>query len=491
MHKFELTLAEVEEALEQCNLNVTGGYVDKGSQEMLVRGLGLIGSLDDLKQVVVKNTESRPILLEQIAKVQHGPETKRGESSVNGKLAVVLNIQKQPGADTRKLTEEIEKAIDGLRPSLPADVVIDATIYQQRQFIDFGVTNVASALRDGAILVVIVLFVFLLNFRTTFITLTAIPLSVLVTALVFRWFDLSINVMTLGGLAVALGELVDDAIVDVENIFRRIRENRQLSNPKSNFQVVFDASYEVRGAIIISTVLVIVVFAPLFALSGIQGRMFMPLGVAYIVSIVASTVVSLTVTPVLSYYLLPHAKVTESDRDGWILVFLKRLATPVIRFSMTSAGLSIVVSGLILLVLISGIILNSMGKDFLPPFDEGAAQVNLFAPPGTSLAASRAISQIADQKFSELLKSEDNPDGPLLSFICRTGRAELDEHVMGVNVSEYIMTLNPESELDRGELIKELHHVLKDVPGVESEVEQPYRAFNKPHDLRRYRPNCD
>lgn len=473
LHTYEATLADVERALRDSNLNVTGGYLDRDAREMLVRGVGQVSGLDDLRKVVVKHSGKRPVLLEQVARVTEGAQVKRGDATVNGQAAVVLTIQKQPGGDTRRLTEEINKAIDELRRSMPADVVIDPTLYQQREFIDFGIANVLEALRDGSLLVVIVLFLFLLNFRTTFITLTAIPLSLVVTILVFSWMKMSINVMTLGGIAVALGELVDDAIVGVENIYRRLRENSQLSAPRPAFAVILDASYEVRKAIIISTVLVIVVFAPLFALTGMEGRLFTPLGIAYVVSILASTVVSLTVTPVLAYYLLPKARATIRPSDGFVLRAMKSVVTPWIRFSLTPTGLSMVLAIVILSVAWSLVSIVNMGKDFLPPFDEGAAQVNLIAEPGTSLATTMTISAIADRQFAKLLQSDDNPTAPLKSFACRAGRAELDEHVMGVNISEYIMALNPSSGMSREELILALHEAVDDVPGVIHEVEQP------------------
>lgn len=473
MHQYDVSLHEVERALADSNLNVTGGYVDRAGTELLVRGIGRLESMEDIEQIVVAARDDRPVLVRDIARVVERAQVKRGDSSVNGREAVVLTIQKQPGADTRELTAQIEKAVEELRPSLPADVRIDPTLYRQREFIDYGVANVLEALRDGSILVFVVLLIFLVNFRTTFITLTAIPLSILVTALVFRWMGLSINVMTLGGIAVALGELVDDAIVDVENIFRRLRENRLAEKPRSAIAVVYDASSEVRGAIITSTVLVIVVFAPLFALSGMEGRLFTPLGVAYVVSILASTVVSLTVTPVLSYYLLPNAPATAREQDGWLLRTLKRLAEPLIRFSLRPWGFatSVAVTGIAVLLAVTALV--GMGRDFLPPFNEGAAQLNLFAKPGTSLETSRRISQMADERLRPLLATEEHPERPLLSFTCRTGRAEQDEHVMGVNVSEYVMSLNPDSPLSRAELIEELTHAVEDLPGVEHEVEQP------------------
>lgn len=482
LHGYEVSLEEVEEALSASNLNVTGGYVDSGSREMLVRGLGRLNSMQDIGDIVIKKSHDRSVLVKDVATIEARAQPKRGDSSVNGRDAVVLTIQKQPGADTRALTAAVTEAVNDLQASLPAGVVADPTLYQQREFIDYGISNVAEALRDGAILVIIVLFLFLLNVRTTFITLTAIPLSILVTALVFRYFGLSINVMTLGGIAVALGELVDDAIVDVENIYRRLAENRRRAEPLPVLKVVYDASSEVRGAILISTVLVIVVFAPLFALSGMEGRLFTPLGIAYVVSILASTVVSLTVTPVLSYFLLGRRGKTVSaeeatsvahSEDSFVLRNLKRMVTPVLHYSMSRSGFAAIAGVLLMLVGISVVTILAMGKNFLPPFNEGAMQVNLFARPGTSLETSREFSRMADRAFAKLLATDEVPDNPLLSFTCRTGRAELDEHVMGVNVSEYVMTLNPNSPLSREELVEELSEAVEPIPGVETEVEQP------------------
>lgn len=472
LHHFDVSLTEVEEALRASNDNVTGGFMGRDGKEFLIRGLARFETEDEIRKTVIRDDGERPLLLGNIATIKEVAQTKRGDSSINGRPAVVLTIQKQPGADTRAVTEQIREALVELKPSLPADVRLQTT-YEQREFIDHSVHNVIEALRDGSVLVVIVLFLFLFNFRTTFITLTAIPLSVLVTALVFRWLGLSINVMTLGGLAVALGELVDDAIVDVENIFRRLKQNALSESPQSAIKVIFNASVEVRGAIIISTVLVVIVFAPLFALTGMEGRLFTPLGIAYIVSICASTVVSLTVTPVLSYYLLPKAKVTTRENDGIFLRTLKALFGPAIRFSMKPAGLTCALSVLGASCVVGGMIAYSMGRDFLPPFDEGAAQVNLFAPPGTSLDVSRELSRMADQNLQKLVATEENPKAPLRWFTCRTGRAEQDEHVMGVNISEYVMTLNPDSGLSREQVIEALHEAVEHVPGVETEVEQP------------------
>ena len=288
LRTFGVTLSEVKQAVAESNANATGGYLNRGGNEFLVRSIGRVHSIQDLENVVVRANTERPVLLRNVARVVEAPQVKRGDSAVNGEPAVMLTISKQPGADTRQLTDKVVAALNDLKTSLPPDIRVNPDVYQQKGFIELGIRNVIEALRDGGILVVIILFLFLLNFRTTFITLTAIPLSMLVTGLVFKWFNMSINTMTLGGLAVAIGELVDDAIVDVENIFRRLRENKQLATPKPALRVVYEASSEVRNSIVFSTILVVLVFIPLFALGGIEGRLFTPLGIAYIVSILAS-----------------------------------------------------------------------------------------------------------------------------------------------------------------------------------------------------------
>ena len=279
--------------------------------------------------------------------------------------------------------------------------------------------------------------------------------------------------MTLGGLAVAMGELVDDAIVDVENIYKRLRENATLAEPRSPLVVVYDASREVRSSIIMSTVVVALIFAPLFALSGMEGRLFSPLGVAYLVSIVASTLVSLTVTPCLSYYLLVPKESKEEPRDGFTLRTLKMLITPIINSSMHKIGFVSYILVSFFLVAIAGIILAVIGKNFLPSFDEGAMQVNLFMSPGTSLETSREMTHIANLKLNALIRDKKNPKGFIEWYTCRTGRAENDEHIMGVNVSEYVITLSQNHTYTREEMIEKLHHSLEDLPGVEVEVEQP------------------
>ncbi|MDX1966291.1 MAG: efflux RND transporter permease subunit [Planctomycetaceae bacterium] len=470
----DVTLQDVEQALRESNQNATGGYVEQGSLEYLVRAVGRIQSLADLEQSVVKATAERAILLRDVAKVREGAQIKRGDCSVNGHPSVVLTIGKQPQGDTRQLTEAVTAALADLRKSLPDDIVMEGEIYQQREFIDRGIDNVLEALRDGAILILIVLFLFLLNLRTTFITLTAIPLSIVITGLVFYWTGMSINVMTLGGLAVAMGELVDDAIVDIENVFRRLGQNAALPVPRPALTVIYEASIEVRGAIVFGTMLVILVFVPLFALSGIEGRLFAPLGVAYIVSILASLLVSLTVTPVLgSLFLSGKSAQSHGAQDSPLLRLLKWLAAPIVRVSMHPLGLTLILGVVGVSVAVSGLLVTRLGTDFLPPFDEGAAQVNVVLPPGSSLGASNRVSAMVDAAFRRHIVDEAHPQGLVRHWVRRSGRAELDEHAEGVHVTEYVVTLNPDSGVPRAEALATLRQELEQIPGIEYEVEQP------------------
>ena len=461
--RFGVTLEDVELAVQASNSNATGGYLNQGDNELLVRSIGRIQSIGDLEAVVVKPSAERSVVLSQVARVAEAPQVKRGDAAVNGHPAVILVIAKQPGADTRKLTDDVTKALDELRGSLPADIQVNPELYQQKTFIDLSIQNVIEALRDGGILVVIVLFLFLLNFRTTFITLTAIPLSIVVTGLVFKWFGMSINTMTLGGLAVAIGELVDDAIVDVENIFRRLRENAHAAEPKSALRVVYEASSEVRNSIVFSTILVVLVFVPLFALGGMEGKLFTPLGIAYIVSILASLLVSLTVTPVLSYWLLPTARFMEHEKDSFVLRVLKGLAGQAIRISVRHP-VPILVS-VAVAVVVSVVVVMGLGRDFLPPFNEGVVQVNVLLPPGTSLDASNRIVGMVDERIGRVRG--------VANFSRRTGRAELDEHAEGVNVSEIIVSFDPKAGRSREGVLEELREELTQVPGVVIAVEQP------------------
>jgi len=461
LKQFSLTLEDIDLALENTNMNATGSFFNRYGSEVLISVLGRSKNLDDLKNTVVANREGLPVLLSQVANVQFGAAIKRGDASVNARPAVILTIEKQPGTSTVSLTNDIENALAALQPSLPPDVRLNAKVFQQKNFIEHSLKNVEEALRDGFILVVIVLFLFLLNFRTTIITLTAIPLSLVITALVFKWFDISINTLTLGGLAIAIGELVDDAIVDVENVFRRLRENREHGNPKTALKTIFDASSEVRNSIVYATIIVVLVFLPLFQLQGIEGRIFAPLGIAYITSIFASLVVSLTVTPVLCSYLLPNSKLNEGKENGFIQ-WLKRQDLRLLDLGLNHP--KFVISAAIVLILGAMAMVTRFGTEFLPPFNEGSFTVNLYAPAGTALEESNKIGTVAEQLILRV------PDVKYTAR--RTGRAELDEHVEPVSNSEIEVELI-EKARPRDVIIADIRQQLSNLAGVSVSIGQP------------------
>jgi CzcA family heavy metal efflux pump len=457
---YGVTLSEVEDAASSFQGNTTGGYLESKSQEYLIRNLGRTSSEEDLGNTVVASRGGSPIPLKEVAVIQIGARNKRGDASINGKPGVILSIYKQPGANTVDLTRELETAIGQLTSSLPPDVAV-TQLFKQSNFIENAIHNVVDALRDGSIFVILVLFIFLLNFRTTAITLTAIPLSFAVTALFFHLAGISINTMTLGGLAVAIGELVDDAIVDVENVFRRLRENKQRPNPLPALQVIYNASREVRNSIVFATVLVILVFIPLFSLSGIEGRLFAPLGIAYIVSILASLLVSLTVTPILCYYLLPKGKLIER-KEGFFVRWLKKLDRKQLEVTLNHPY--IVMGSALILVIVALTSVTKLGREFLPPFNEGTATINVLAAPGTSLSESNRLGTLAENLLLGI---------PEVSTVGRrTGRAELDEHAEGVHYSEIDVDFKPSSRKHE-EVLNDVRERLSQIPGVVLNIGQP------------------
>lgn len=463
MKQFNLTVDEVEYALQKSNLSTTGGFFDRYGTEVLIRSVGWVTSVEDVVQIVVAHRDNTPILLSQIAEVEFGPAIKRGDGSLNGSPAVILTVEKQPGGNTVEITDAVMKACEELKASLPDDVNINPNIFQQKDFITNSITNVEEALRDGFILVVIILFLFLLNFRTTIITLTAIPLSIVITAIIFKAFGISINTLTLGGLAIAIGELVDDAIVDVENVFRRLRENKQLEHPKPTLRVIYEASSEVRNSIVYATIIVVLVFLPLFYLDGMEGKIFAPLGIAYITSIIASLVVSLTVTPALCSYLLTNFKKGHEEKDSFLVRWLKKQETRTLNWAL---GRTRIVIGLsVLLVVASMAVIPFFGTEFLPPFNEGSFTVNLSAPSGTSLEESNKIGTLAENLIMRV---------PEVEFASRrTGRAEMDEHVEPVSNSEIDVKLKPESQRPREEVIADIRKELDVLKGVSINLGQP------------------
>jgi CzcA family heavy metal efflux pump len=456
-----LSLDDVVASVEQANLNTTGGFVSQGGRELVVRNVGRTQDPSQIAATPVGQFRNGvPIPLSAVADVTVGTAPKRGDAGVNGRPAVILMVQKQPGTDTITLTETIEEALAQLGGTLPPDVRT-RVLFRQATFIEASIHNVEAALRDGAILVTVVLFLFLLNFRTTAITLTAIPLSLVVTAIVMKLFGQSINTMTLGGIAIAMGELVDDAIVDVENVFRRLRENRASPSPRPALQVVFDASSEVRTSIVYATLLVILVFLPLFALSGIEGRLFAPLGLAYVIAILASFVVSVTVTPALCLVLLPSAKATERG-DGPFVRWLKALDRRLLERVLDRPRPIVV--GTALAVLAAMAVVPFLGREFLPPFNEGTATINVLARPGTSLEESNRIGQMAERLLLQV------PE--VASTGRRTGRAERDEHAEGVHYTEIDVDFK-RSRRSREAILGDIRERLAVLSGISISIGQP------------------
>ena len=449
-----VSLSELETALKNFGGNTAGGFVDAGGREYLIRNIGRTTRLVDLQNQPVATRNGQPILLRQVASVTFAPGVKRGDASFKGKPAVILSVQKQPTADSVKLTRAVEQALAEMGKSLPQGVDTPQFLFKQANFIEASVNNVEEALRDGAIMVAVILFLFLANFRTTFISLTAIPVSLLVTALVFSYFGLSINTMTLGGLAIAIGELVDDAVVDVENVLRRLRENRILPNPRSALEVIAAASKEVRSGVVYATLIVVLVFIPLFALPGIEGRLFTPLGVAYIVSILASMAVAMTITPVLCYYLLPKMKHIDHG-DSALVRQLKAWDERLLNWSFDRARALLICAVAVVVVALASI--PFFAKSFLPPFNEGTLTVNVVLNPGSSLAESN---QIGTQAENILLAVPE-----VTEVGRRTGRAELDEHAEGVHYTEIEVDLKA-SGRDREAIIADIRQRLAVLPAV-------------------------
>lgn len=478
--KYDLTIADVEDALRLSNRNVTGGYLtEQGADQFLVRSLGRIRTVDDLKNLVIDPQTDPPVLLEKVASVVEAPSVPVGSSStftrekdgtVRGGESVVMTIEKQPDQDTRRLTEQILAEVGQIQESLRSEfpgLRIECS-YQQRTFIDLAIDNVKEALYFGAFLIVVVLALFLMNLRATFITLLAMPISIIVTCLIFAWFGLSINTMTLGGLAVAIGELVDDAIVDVENIFRRLRlyfRDGGDESPGKIKHVVYEASREIRNSIVFGTMITVMVFFPLFFLTGIEGRLFAPLGVAYVVSILSSLIVSLTLTPVLAWLLLPGVARKHRDREGPILRSVQYIAEIAIRFSLAFPKTVLILATA--LTVFTGIVFFSLERNFMPPFNEGALQLNVDLMPGKSLQTSTELAENLARQVVEV---------PGIQCVVRkTGRSELDEHAVPVNTSEFICTLDPESGRSLEEVLDDVVHLIdpSNIPGTIAFHDQP------------------
>ena len=466
MRHYNVSLTEVMDAVEGMNQNATGDILYNYGNEYIIRGMLSTSDVDKMGKAVVKNDHDHPILLSHIAKVQIGNQTpKTGVASVCAQPAVILTINKQPQTNSVKLTKKIDQTLEELGYYLPEDVKLTTDIYRQADFITNSINNVKKSLYEGCIFVVLVLFLFLMNVRTTAISLITIPISLIVSLLTLQLFGLTLNTMSLGGMAIAIGSLVDDAIVDVENVFKRLRDNRFLpvSSRKTFMQVVFDASKEVRMPILNSTLIIIVCFVPLFFLSGMEGRLLAPLGIAFITALCASTLVALTLTPVLCSYLLNNrADSDKQERQPLLARLLKNGYSKILDWALRNRGWVLSFTGVLLIV--SLFMFFSLGRNFLPPFNEGSFTINVSTMPGISLDESDRIGRKVEEILLEI---------PEIKTVGRkTGRAELDEHVLGVNNSELEAPFVLDKRSKR-EVVAEIRRKVKNIPGINLEVGSP------------------
>lgn len=464
---YQLNIGEVEKNLKLISQNTTGGYLNKDGQEYLIRNLARSETIEDIEMTVVGTHLGQSVLVKDIAKVEIDAQTKRGDAGINGGPGVILSIAKQPGASTIDLTENVEVVLKNIEKSLPKGIKLHPHLFKQADFIKNSINNVEEALRDAGIFIVIILILFLMNVRTTVITLTAIPLSFVVTFIVLKFFGLSINTMTLGGLAIAIGELVDDAIIDVENVLRRLKENKVAENPKGVLAVIYEASSEVRNSIVFATIIVVLVMIPLFFLGGLEGRLFIPLGISYIVSLIASLFVSLTVTPVLCSFFLGKSDILEKP-DGFLVRFLKKYDRKILDKTLDRPWL--VLSTLAIMLLLSLTLVPQLGKDFLPKFNEGTAVIGLLTQPGISLEESNAIGQRAEKLILSVQE--------VSSVSRRTGRAEQDEHAEGVHSSELDVDFKKKEDSkteirDKEAVLNDIRSKLKTIDGVVFNIGQP------------------
>lgn len=460
---YGLTIREVVDAARSAHSTASAGYLPNVDRlELPIRQTARIQNVDDIKNTMIRFHKGAPVLIGQVADVALGPAPKRGTAADRAVEAVVMSIQKSPGTNTLLLTKEVDRVLDEAEKSLPAGVFLNRNVFRQSHFIERSVHNVVTVMRDAGIIVAIVLVLFLLNARTTIITLTALPLSLAFAILILWIFDLSINVMTLGGLAVAIGELVDDAIIDVENVFRRLRENSLLpqTEQKPFVQVIYDASNEIRGSVVFATIIICMVFVPLLFLGGLEGRFFRPLGITYIVSILASLVVALTLTPALCRLLL-RGRLGGKHQDGFLVRWLKRRYEPSLRWSVRHRGVVLTLAGTA--TFLSILLAATFGTSFLPSFNEGTFTVFLFTPPGTSLVESNRVARGIEQRLTQVPGVE--------SVTRRTGRAERDEHAEPPSSSEIEVTVGP--GFAKEEVRKQIDAILADVPGVTTMIGQP------------------
>lgn len=459
-----ITLDDVERAVAGSNRNTSAGFRVTGGQEYLVQGVGRLSTVEDIGQTVVAVRDGRGVLVRDVAAVRVGEAIKRGEGAHNGEPAIIIGVQKQPGQNTLVLTRALDAALDGIQAGLPAGMTINKRIFRQADFIELSISNLVAALRDGGILVVVTVLLFLANIRAGVIALVAIPLSLVASIFGLTLAGATINTMTLGGMAIAVGALVDDAIIDVENVFRRLRENatRPEGERRPALEVVYRASVEIRSSIVFATVVILIVFAPLFFLGGVEGRLLQPLGLAYVIALFASLVVAVTVTPVLCSWLLPRARAVVAGHEPWVVQVLKRLYRPILEWTLRHARF--VLAGAAVLLIGTLIAFFSLGRSFLPEFNEGTLTVSAVTLPGTSLEDSNRLGAALERQLLSV------PE--VVSTARRTGRAELDEHVQGVESAELDVHLEMKDR-PKEAVLEAIREKVTLLPGTNVTIGQP------------------
>jgi CzcA family heavy metal efflux pump len=465
MKFYDVTLSELLEASQEANGNSSGGFMNEYGNEYIIKGTGRTSDIDDLSKSAIKVVNGNTIKIEDVAEIKIGAAPKIGDAAKSGKPAVVMTIQKQPATNTLELTDKIDAVVTDLEKTLPKDIHVDTHVFRQADFINASISNIQKTLMEGTIFVIVILFLFLMNWRATIISLLAIPISLIVAILTLKWMGFTINTMSLGGMAIAIGDLVDDAIIDVENVYKRLKENARLpqEQQKNKFTVIFDASFEIRHSVINATFIIIVAFIPLFFLSGMEGRLLAPLGIAFIVALFASLIVSITLTPVLCSYLLTDDKMLKKQhKESWLVERLQNIYVNALIRAMHMK--KTIIGAAIGLFVIALILMSQLGRSFLPEFNEGSLVISVVSLPGISLDESNKIGTQVEKALLTI------PEIKVTTR--RTGRAELDEHAQGVNAAEIEVPFTLD-EREREEFMADVREKLAGVSGANITIGQP------------------
>jgi CzcA family heavy metal efflux pump len=465
MNYYNVSLTELLKASEEANGNSSGGFMNEYNNEYIVKGIGRTSEIKEIGKSIIKMQNANPIKIEDVAEIKIGASLKIGDGSLKGEPAVIMTVMKQPSTNTLELTETIDASIADIQKNLPKDVHINTKIFRQADFINASISNIQKTLLEGTAFVIIILFLFLMNWRATFISLLAIPISLIVAILTLKWLGFTINTMSLGGMAIAIGDLVDDAIIDVENVFKRLKENalKPEAERKDKLTVIFDGSFEIRSSVINATFIIIVAFLPLFFLSGMEGKLLAPLGIAFIVALFASLIVSITLTPVLASYLLTNDKMLlKQHKESWLVRHLQRIYSNALNKVMEMKKAVLIIAGGLFLV--SLFVMSQLGRSFLPEFNEGSLVISAVSLPGISLEESNKIGTQVEKALLTV------PEIKITTR--RTGRAELDEHAQGVNAAEIDAPFTLD-ERNREEFMADVREKLAGISGVNITIGQP------------------